>query len=434
MPLTRARLLRAAPPAALSAALAACGSTATEDASKSAPPVELRLHGSSAGAEGEYWPKVAAAFNEKQSKARVTFEPWPPDQAGVPAVITLGTAGTLGDAMRLVAFGTYSQVAAQGFLKDLGPLIGRDKYDLRAFYAAAVETLKFRTKQFGLPHIAHPGFCGIYLNLDALGAAGGREPDENAWTLADLGTLARQLSQPARSVGEQWGIFPPTNVQHLTVAARAHGGNVLDSAGKRSLVAEPAAAQGIQFIADLILRDRAAPPPGTLMGNDQQNFIQGNVAAAWTNFGIINMLRRQAQGLRWKVFLGPKGPQGRGFFTGVDAVSQNAQSAQPDQAFELCKFICSKEISLGWFDHGFAPGARQDTWNDPKIAADSAFRVFTRAMTEAAPLNLPNNGLITDYNAALTRELTPLWTGRAALREALEAARRAGQEVLDRAS
>ena len=411
-------------------ALAACGGG--EPSGATAQPVELRLHGSSAGAEGEYWPKLVALFNERQTKARATFEPWPPDQAGVPAVITLGTAGTLGDVMRLVVFGTYSQVAAKGLLKDLGPHISRDKYDLKVFYASAVETLKFHTKQFGLPHIAHPGFCGIYLNQDALAGAGAREPDDTTWTLSDLSTLTKQLSQQARSAGDQWGIFPPTNAQHITVASRAHGGNTIDKDGKRSLVADPAAVQGIQYLADFILRDRAAPAPGTLTGNDQVNFTQGSVAADWTNFGIINMLRRQAQGLRWKVFMSPKGPQGRGFFSGVDAAAQNAQSKQADQAFELCKFICSKEISLGWFDYGFAPGARQDTWNDPKIAADAAFKVFTRAMGEAAPLNLPDNGLITDYNNALTRELGNLWSGKAAVREATEAARRAGQEVLDR--
>src|SRR5687768_10950798 len=259
MTITRARLMRDAGVAVAAGwVTAACSGEAgvAQDTGRSREPVTLRLHGTASGAEGEYWPKVVTAFNERQTKAQLTFEPWPPDQAGVPAVITLGAAGTLGDVMRLVATGTFSQVAAKGFLKDLGPLIARDKYDLKAFYAAAVETLKFRSKQYGLPHIAHPGFCGIYVNLDSLGAAGAREPDENAWTLTELGAMVKQLSQQSRSVGEQWGVFPPVTVQHFTVAARAHGGNVLDQAGKRSLIAEPAATQGIQYISDLILRDR----------------------------------------------------------------------------------------------------------------------------------------------------------------------------------
>src|SRR5688500_5149654 len=101
MKVTRAELLGSVGTTLGAAVLAACaGSGGSQASGQSAAPVELRLHGSSAGAEGEYWPKVAAQFNERQSKARATFEPWPPDQAGVPAVVTLGTAGTLGDVMR----------------------------------------------------------------------------------------------------------------------------------------------------------------------------------------------------------------------------------------------------------------------------------------------------------------------------------------------
>jgi multiple sugar transport system substrate-binding protein len=386
------------------------------------------LHGGSGGAEGEYWPKVVEGFNQRQSRARAVFEPWPAGQSP----LTLGAAGSLGDVMRLVAFSTYSQVAAKGFLKDLAPLIAKDRYDLKPFYAAALDTLKFRGKQFGLPHIAHPGFCGQFINLEALKQAGLPEPNEATWTLADLQRIARQLSAAGRDAGEQWGMWPATNVQHVTVAARAHGGNTLDKDGKRSLIGEPASAQGVQFLADLIHRDRAAPPPGVLEGSDVQNLIAGRVALVWTNFGIINTLRRQGQGLQWRVFLGPKGPQGRGFFMGVDAASQNAESKHPDQAFELVKYVVSREVSLGWFDHGFAPGGRHDTWNDPKITADAAFKVFARAMDEAAPLHLPHNGLITDYNNALSAELANVWAGKVSVRDGVEAARRAGQEVLDR--
>jgi len=147
---------------------------------------------------------------------------------------------------------------------------------------------------------------------------------------------------------------------------------------------------------------------------------------------VINGLRKQAQGVRWKVVMGPKGTQGRGFFTGVDSASQNAASKTPDNAFEVVQYIVSKEVSLGWFDYGFAPGARMDTWTDPKVAADDAFKVFAKAFTEASPFFLPDNGLIVDYNGAINKELGPLWKGEMPVKDALENARRAGQEVLDR--
>ena len=414
--------------ATMATALVACGEKETVAPAPSSGRVELRLHGSSDGAQGDYWPKVASGFNARQSRIHVTFESWLPDKGPV----VLGAAGTLGDVMRLVTASEYSQVAAKGLLKDLGPLIAEDKYDLKQFYAAAVETLRFRSKQYGLPHIAHPGFCGIFANLDVLAQAGLPEPDENAWTLGPFKMFAGQLSG-ARD-GSRWGLWPATGIQHVTVAARAHGGETLSRDGKKALIAEPASLQGVQYLADLILKERAAPPPGALQGSDAQNLLSGQVAMVWTNFGIVNTLKKQAQGTHWKVFMSPKGPKSRGFFMGVDAASMNAATTHPDAAFELVKYVVSKDVCLGWFDVGFAPGGRPDTWNDPKITADPAFKVFARAMNEAAPLNLPDNGLITDFNAAVTRELGAIWSGQASVKDATEAARRAAQEVLDRST
>src|SRR5207249_4905228 len=180
--------------------------------------VELRLHGFSAGAEGEYWPKVAGGFNAAHDRIKVTFEPYVPDKG----VLVLGAAGTLGDVMRLVGFADYAQVAAKGFLRDLGPLIAHDRFDLKPFYPAAVETLRFRGKQYGLPLFAHPGFCVHFANTEAFGRAGVPPPDDMLWTFDDLARIAKQLSGPARGdEGGSWGIWPPTSIQHVMVAARA---------------------------------------------------------------------------------------------------------------------------------------------------------------------------------------------------------------------
>ena len=427
---TRRSVLGAAVPLAVPLALAACGQSASgpQSPAASAGPVELRLHGGSGGAEGDYWPKVASGFNARQSKIRVTFEPWAPDRG--PQV--LGAAGQLGDVMRLVASSEYSQVAAKGMLKDLAPLVAQDKYDLKQFYPAAVETLRFRSKQFGLPHIAHPGFCALFANTDVLKQMGAPEPDEMTWTFAQFQAMAGRLSG-ARD-GSRWGLWPPTGFQHVIVAARAHGGEVMSRDGKKALIADPASVQGVQFLADLIHKERAAPPSGTLTGSADTNLLSGQVAMVWTNFGIINTLRKQAQGVQWKAFLSPKGPQSRGFFMGVDAAAMGGTTKHPDAAFELVKYVVSKDVSLGWFDVGFAPGGRPDTWNDPKVAGDPAFKVFARAMGEAAPYNLPDNGLISDFNGALNKELGAIWSGQASAKDATEAARRACQEVLDRSS
>lgn len=397
--------------------------------------VTLRLHAISSGAEGQYWPKVVDGFNARGTRVHVTFEPWPAGTGAGAAALAMAVAGTLGDVMRLVGFGgDYSQMAAKGFLKDMEPLIQHDRYNLKQFYAAAVDTLKFREKLYGLPQFAHPGFCGHFTNLDVLSQAGVVVPDEATWTLADLVDVAKRLTTSMSAAADnRWGMWTPTNLQHVMVAVRAFGGDTLSRDGKQSLISEPAAVQGIQFIADLLLKHQVAPPPGGLPGDAVTNFISGNVGTLWWNVGALNTLTNQGQGLRWRLLLGPKGPKSRGFFMGVDAISMNAASRYPTESFELMKYIVTKEVSLGWRDVGYPPGARPDNWNDPKVTADPAQKVFARAMDEAAPFNLPQNGLLGDYNAAIGAALNAVWSGKTSVPAGADEARRAGQEILNRA-
>ena len=77
--------------AVMARAAAATRSTPDDDVSPVASPSSS--DGATAGAEGDYWPKVVASFNAKGGRTKVTFEAWPPDQNNVPASITLAVSG-----------------------------------------------------------------------------------------------------------------------------------------------------------------------------------------------------------------------------------------------------------------------------------------------------------------------------------------------------
>jgi len=415
-----------------------CGGAAdpaTQPGAVTAPPVELRVQSRQAGSgvsEVEYWEKVVGRFNERQRRARATFEAFPPDKGPV----VLAVSGTLGDIVRLGGFGgQFPEMAVKGFLKDTAPLIQRDRYDLKQFHPASIETLKLRGKQFGLPHVSHPGFSGHYVNLDALAQAGVPEPNDATWTLTQLEDLARRLATSGRTGNDnKWVMWAPTQLQHVIVAARAYGGEVISKDGKRSLIAEPASVEALQWIADLLHRHRLAPPPGTLQGSAVNNFMQGNVAIAWWNMFIMGTLAQQAQGVRWKVLLAPKGPKERGIFMTTDPAAQHAGSAQPDQAFELLKHVLSKESNFAWFDMTGNPGGRVDFWTDKRVTDDPATTVFGRAIAESQPLHHVDNGTGDEHNRVVTQELNAIWSGKAGVRDAADAARRAAQEVMDRPS
>src|SRR5205823_2306956 len=145
-------------------------------------------------------------------------------------------------------------------------------------------------------------FSGQYVNLDALAQAGIPEPNDATWTHDDLADAGKRLANAGRNGdGGKWAMWPPTQLQHVLVAARAYGGDFMSRDGKQSLVAAPETETGLQYLADLIVKSRSAPPPGTLQGPGVNNFIQGNVAVLWWNMFVIGTLKQQAQGLRWKV-------------------------------------------------------------------------------------------------------------------------------------
>jgi ABC-type glycerol-3-phosphate transport system substrate-binding protein len=392
--------------------------------------VQSRRAGSGVS-EVEYWEKIVTRFNEQQRRARATFEAFPPDKG--PEV--LAVAGSLGDVARVGGWGgQFPGLAVRGYLLDLAPHVQRDKYDLKQFYPASIETLKLRGKQYGLPHVAHPGFGAQYVNLDALAQAGIAEPNDATWTHADLDALLKRLAAAGRNDGSKWAAWAPTQLQHLLVAARSYGGELISRDGKKSLVAEPETQAGLQLVADMVAKNRLAAPPGTLPGAAVNHLIQGNVAVVWWNMFIIGTLKQQAQGLRWKALLAPRGPKGRGIFMTTDPITLGASSKAPDQAFEFAKHAITKEANLDWYDMTGNPGGRVEFWEDRRVTDDPASKVFARAIAESTPLNHVDNGRGDEHNQALDKALAPIWTGDATVKEATDAARRAAQEIMDRAA
>jgi ABC-type glycerol-3-phosphate transport system substrate-binding protein len=434
---TRRALLGAGAGVAAGTLAAACRAPGlpgqTQRAAPAGPAVEILVQSRSAGSgvsEVEYWQKILGRFNDREPRLHATFEAFPPDKG--PQV--LAAAGSLGDVVRVGGWGgEFPGLAVGGHLRDLTSLIQRDHYDLKQFYAASIESLRLRGKQLGLPHTAHPGFSGHYVNLDALAQAGIPQPNDAIWRHADLVEIGKRLANAGRSGdGGGWAMWPPTQLQHVLVAARAYGGDLLSRDGKQSLVTEPQTEAGLQFVADLIVKDRAAPAPGALPGTGVSQFIQGNVAILWWNMFVIGTLKQQAQGLRWKVFLTPLGPTSRGVFMTTDTSTMGAGTKAPDQAFEVLKYTISQECNFDWFDMTGNPGGQVAFWTDKRATDDPAISAFARAIAESTPLHYVDNGLGDEYNQVLDKTFATIWSGTASVKDAAETARRAGQEIIDR--
>ena len=125
--------------------------------------------GGSGQLEIDYWVKLVGHFNQRQSRIRRPSSPSRPIWG--PAIMAV--AGTLGDVVRLGGWAASTPTWPSGpSSRTSGRWSSATATTWKQFFAAFIETLKRLGKQFALPHVAHPGFSGQYVNLDALAQAG----------------------------------------------------------------------------------------------------------------------------------------------------------------------------------------------------------------------------------------------------------------------
>jgi multiple sugar transport system substrate-binding protein len=375
----------------------------------------------------ERWiPERAREFSE--AYPWVSVEPIP--NSGYEKLLVLVAAGEMGDLVwDSVGVGAYYQLGSQGHFKVLDALVGRDKFDLKQYYSAAIETARLEGKLLGLPSTTHPSHLGLFYNVNLFAEAGVKPPAMN-WTFDDLLDAARRLTRP----GERWGIETETAYPPTLVWLRTFGGEFLDppTFGTRPAIDRPAARQALQFLYDLRHRYRVHPLP-----SDKATFTGGAVAMRQSLMSNYLGFPRQA-GDRFKVdaVLIPRGPGGRrGSQRHVGLFEMNARTRHPDEAWELHKWLTNKESALrqARLDSGI-PGARPDAWNEPEFANQPMFRVFKDFMDRetVGPVAVPANFRMPEIQQLTEKLFEPLWSGEQGVEQVIVAAMGPYQALLDR--
>ena len=126
---------------------------------------------------------------------------------------------------------------------------------------------------------------------------------------------------------------------------RSLGGDVLDKDRKRFVLDQPAGAGAVQWVADLMVKQKVAPPFASLAGpGDRAPFIQGRTALVPDIFPFIGTVQTGSQGtVEFDVAPVPKGPSGRinRNVAGTYILLKNFRNAPV--GWELIKFLSTKE-------------------------------------------------------------------------------------------
>jgi multiple sugar transport system substrate-binding protein len=125
---------------------------------------------------------------------------------------------------------------------------------------------------YGLPTDVTPQV--LFYNQDLFDSAG-VAPPAPGWTWDDWVFAAKKLTIRSGGTVSRYG----TTLTQWAAMVWSNGGELLSADGKQTLLDQPAAAEGVQFAADMINVHKVAPPPKDAGGADPVMLFQSQQAA-----------------------------------------------------------------------------------------------------------------------------------------------------------
>jgi multiple sugar transport system substrate-binding protein len=227
-------------------------------------------------------------------------------------------------------------------LLDLSPFIKADNYDLGQLDDNAVKD--FTTKDgvvFGLPRDLN--VVALYYNKDMFDAAGIAYPDET-WTWDKLVEVGKKLTKDTNGDGtiDQWGIYTETTDMENAWSSFVWqaGGDILTADGTKSALDRPESAAGIQFLQDLIWKDKVVPDPAIFA--ETGDAFEQKVAAMEIN-GSWLVPTHEAAGINLGIAPLPAGPAGKATSVNPTGAVVYAGTKAPEASWLLAKYLASPE-------------------------------------------------------------------------------------------
>ena len=212
-------------------------------------------------------PRPTAAPPGQSGQAGPTPTAFAPSAASLEAAASGGdlAAGNPPPDLALISTpGDLPALLEKKLVQPLDEVLKADRsLTLDEFVPGALEAVRTRGRVGMLPLA---GQVNTLLYDSGLFETAGVKLPDREWTWSAALEAARRITRESPEA-RYWGLLAHNQVPLLLSLIWAHGGELLAKDAKRSLLSEPAAREGIQFWADLLLRHRVAPipPPNTQM-------------------------------------------------------------------------------------------------------------------------------------------------------------------------
>ena len=320
-----------APGASASAAAAACGSYAGPAAT-----ISFAMWGDTTELANQQ--KIVDAFQAMNPniKVKVTVSDW---DSYWPKLQTDLAAGNAPDVF-LMDGPLYPDYQTRDQLLDLTPFIAKDGFDTGQLVDLAVKGFTAPDGHlYGLPRDLNT--IALYYNKAMFDAAGLPYPDET-WDWAKLVEVAKQLTKTTDGKTSQWGFYTETSdmENYWSSLVWQAGGDILSADKQTVVIDSDEAAAGIQFLQDLIYKDKVMAQP--VAGGSGDAFENGQAAMEANGSWLVPT--HQAAGLNFGVAPLPKGPAGQATSVNPSGVVAYKGSKNPDAAWEFIKCYTGPEL------------------------------------------------------------------------------------------
>ena len=316
------------------------------------------------------------------------------------------------------------------------PKIGLPKEEWDDFFPQSIKGVTMNGHIYGMPESLDTGM--FYYRTDLYAEAGLSKPPR---TWDELIAHAQKLTKP-----NQWGyafIAAPLYTATATYFELLHqaGGTFLDGNGMPAFNS-PEGVKALQFMVDLRNKYKVVPPGVNTYQNAELHtgFLNGTFAQVrhWPYlFGMTESPEK------WNVKSTVKGKTGiaklpyltkdvSSFNNWIYGIPRTAED--PEGAWELIKFLTSRESCLFEILYGLDIPGRKSTYKHPEVAQKMPdykpfFDLMYDVMQTAVPYVVPEGAPVMD---ALGREMDRALVGGAEPKQALDAAAVKVREILKR--
>ncbi len=287
--------------------------------------------------------RMLETFQSGHPGIRVFYNLDPPSESFNEKMIADFKAGTAPDVFQGCC--SYFPIWEQeGYTLDLRPFMKDiDQATIDDWDPVQFQAFQTRAgKLYGLPK--YHGALGLYYNKDIFDRYHVAYPDET-WSHADyLAAMLAFRKQQEKSPTDFWGSMVDISWDRLQVHVNAWGGHFVDPQDPtHSLMADLPSLEALEWLRARMMDDRVmATPLDVQKRSPVDAFIAGKLAmiedGSWSLKAILSQAR-----FRIGVAPFPAGPVRRAALATTDGYGIYAGTKYPQAAWELLKFLISKE-------------------------------------------------------------------------------------------